>query len=97
MSRLVTALSFLLIAKLMLAQTADTAILGTVLDASVAVVPAANVEITQPATGFTRTVSTNSSGDYQLRYLVPGDYEVSISASGFTPQRRTGVDSRRCY
>src|SRR3954470_10290881 len=73
------------------AQTADTAILGSVVDASGAVVPAAAVEISQPATGFARGVPTNSNGDYELRYLVPGEYEVSISAAGFAPQRRTGV------
>jgi len=73
------------------AQTADTAIRGTLVDASGAVVPGASVEIAQPATGFARTVTTNSSGDYELRYLVPGEYEVSVNASGFAPQRRTGI------
>jgi len=76
----------------MLAQTADTAILGSVIDASGAVVPAARVEIVAPASGFARTVSTNASGDYELRYLVPGAYEVRVTAKGFTAQRRTGID-----
>jgi hypothetical protein len=82
---------FLLLAKPLPAQTADTAILGTIIDASRAVVPSAKVEISQPARGFTRTVSTNASGDYEVRYLVPGEYAVRVSASGFAPQRRTGV------
>jgi hypothetical protein len=89
--RWLAAVSFLFIAKLVLAQTADTAIRGTVIDASGAVVPNASVEITAPATGFTRTVNTNTSGDYELRYLVPGEYEVGVTASGFNAQRRTGV------
>src|SRR5689334_20052724 len=72
------------------AQTADTAILGTVLDSSGAAVPGATFEIAQPATGLTRTVLSNSSGDYELRYLVPGTYDVRVSTTGFAAQRRTG-------
>ncbi len=85
------AVPFLLIARPTLAQTADTAILGTVTDGSGAVVPAANIEISQPATGFTRSVATGTSGYYEIRYLIPGEYVVGVAASGFSTQRRTGV------
>ena len=69
------------------AQTADTAIRGTVVDASGAVVPGASVEIAQPATGFARTVTTNSSGDYELRYLVPGSARAVVTLLTSLPGR----------
>ena len=56
------------------AQTIDTGILGVVADSTGAVVAGAAVTITQPATGLTRTVVTNSEGYYDVRYLLPGDY-----------------------
>ena len=73
------------------AQTLDTAILGVVTDPSGAVVTSAAVTIEQPATGLTRKVLTNSEGAYEVRYLLPGEYNVEVSAPGFTTERRTSV------
>src|SRR4051812_33454661 len=89
---LLAALLFILTTSPSYGQTADTAVLGTVVDASGAVVPGAKIEITQPATGLTRTVESNTRGDYEVRYLVPGTYEVSVAAEGFAGQRRTSID-----
>jgi hypothetical protein len=69
-----SALSFVLIFSLQLAaQSLDTGILGTVTDSTGAVVTGASVTITQPATGFTRTVETSAEGAYEVRYLRPGE------------------------
>ena len=65
------------------AQSADTAVLGTVTDATGAAVPGAAVQIEEPATGFSRTVETNSEGVFELRYLRPGRYNVEAGSSGF--------------
>jgi len=73
------------------AQTLDTAILGVVTDPSGAAVPAAEVTITQPATGFSQKIQTNHDGAYEIRYLRPGEYTIDIAATGFTPERRTNV------
>lgn len=73
------------------AQTVDTAILGNVTDSAQEAVPNATVTITQPSTGLTRVVNTSSSGAYELRYLVPGDYTVEVKAQGFRTERRTGI------
>jgi hypothetical protein len=73
------------------AQTMDTAILGNVTDSAQEAVPNAIVTITQPSTGLTRVVNTSSSGAYELRYLVPGDYTVEVKAQGFRTERRTGI------
>jgi hypothetical protein len=58
-------------------------ILGQVRDASGAVVSNASVIVTQTATGYTRTVESDSSGQYSLLALPPGRYRLTVSAPGF--------------
>jgi Carboxypeptidase regulatory-like domain/TonB-dependent Receptor Plug Domain len=65
------------------AQTVYGAIVGTVTDASGAVVPNAAVKATQTETNETRTAATNGTGVYTLWTLPAGTYIVSISKSGF--------------
>jgi Carboxypeptidase regulatory-like domain/TonB dependent receptor/TonB-dependent Receptor Plug Domain len=74
-----------------LAQTLDTAILGVIADPSGSIIPNAEVTITQPATGFTQKVLTNSEGAFEVRYLRPGEYTVEVVAAGFAPERRTNI------
>lgn len=56
---------------------------GTVVDATGAIVPGAEVTITNLATGFTKTDTTNREGEFNLRALPIGTYSVSVSAKGF--------------
>jgi outer membrane receptor protein involved in Fe transport len=81
----------ILIATLGAAQTLDTGILGTVTDQGGAAIGAATVTITQPATGLSRSVTTGPEGNYEVRYLTPGEYTVSIQVPGFKTERRTGI------
>ncbi len=67
-----------------LAQLTTSDILGTVTDASGAVVPNATVVITNLGTNEKRTTSTSGSGDYQFTLLPVGHYSVSVKAPGFT-------------
>jgi hypothetical protein len=39
--------------------------------------------ITNVATNTTRTASSNTDGDYEIPYLVPGTYKITCTASGF--------------
>lgn len=64
---------------------------GTVTDPSGAPVAAAHVEAVNAGTGYRQTVTTSSSGLFQLPLLSLGEYSVTVDASGFTPYRRTGV------
>ena len=64
---------------------------GTVTDPSGAPVAAAHVEAVNAGTGYRQTVTTSSSGLFQLPLLPLGEYSVTVDASGFTPYRRTGV------
>jgi Carboxypeptidase regulatory-like domain/TonB dependent receptor len=61
--------------------TAD--ILGSVTDATGAVVPNAKITLTNLGTNETRTDQTNSSGEYTFTLLPVGHYSVTVKASGF--------------
>ena len=68
------------------AQTSSTgAIKGTVTDASGAVVPNANVEVTNSGTGLTRSATTQADGSYIVTLLPLGNYRVRVQATGFNP------------
>lgn len=58
-------------------------ILGTVEDQSKAVVPGANVTVTNEDTGYTASVATGATGDYVVPELPPGNYKVTVDARGF--------------
>ena len=63
------------------AQTAQ--LTGTVSDASGAVIPNAKVTATNVATGVPRATITNSSGNYLITALLPGNYQITTEAVGF--------------
>jgi hypothetical protein len=73
------------------AQTLDTGIVGSVTDPAGAMVTEAAVTITNTQTGISRSVTTNPSGLFEVRYLVPGNYTVDVQAPGFRRERRTGI------
>lgn len=73
------------------AQVAGGTILGTVSDASGAVVPNAQVTIKDVATGVVRTVTTNAAGFYNAPNLAPGKYDLKISAPGFSVGAASGI------
>jgi Carboxypeptidase regulatory-like domain len=60
-----------------------TAINGTVMDPSGAVIPNATVTITSTATGFQRSSVSDPQGRYNIPQLAPGPYKLSAKASGF--------------
>jgi hypothetical protein len=67
----------------MVAQTAQGRILGTVTDVSGAVVTNAQVTIANTATNVSRSLGTNSAGEYSAPSLDPGIYTVTAAAAGF--------------
>jgi hypothetical protein len=73
------------------AQVAGATLTGTVKDSSGAVIPNAQVAITDVATGVTHTVSPGSSGLYTAPNLLPGTYEIRVTATGFSMQLQKGV------
>ncbi|WP_433984657.1 carboxypeptidase regulatory-like domain-containing protein [Tunturiibacter empetritectus] len=65
------------------AQLTTADILGTVTDATGAVVPNATIVLTNNGTNEKRTTVSNSSGDYTFTLLPVGHYSVSVKAAGF--------------
>ena len=63
------------------ASTAD--LVGSVVDQNDAAVPGATVTVNSSATGISRTVTTNDSGEYQVFALPPGEYEITATAPTF--------------
>ena len=72
------------------AQVQRGAIYGTVTDASGAVLPGAVVQLTSPLTG-TREAVTGTQGEFRFENLDPGEYNLRVALSGFTPLVRENV------
>jgi hypothetical protein len=66
------------------AQVTGATLAGTVSDPSGGVVTGATVSSRNIATGLVREATTDSAGLYTIPNLVPGDYEVKVSATGFS-------------
>jgi len=56
---------------------------GTVTDTNGAVLAAASVKIVDLTTGISRGLTANGEGNYEAAGLKPGNYSVTISATGF--------------
>src|SRR5208282_5384276 len=67
----------------LVAQTFRGTILGTVTDASGAVVSGATVKVHNANTGLDRTTQTSADGSYAVSELQIGTYIVTVSQSGF--------------
>lgn len=66
-------------------------ILGTVKDASGAVVPGAAITATNQATGFSRSTQSSTTGTYTIPFLPVGTYQVKAEMSGFKTQTFTDL------
>src|SRR6267378_1806597 len=75
-----------------LGQAVNATLLGTVTDASGAVVAGAKVNATEIKTGVSHSTTTNDSGNYEFANLPPGQYEVATEKQGFKKAVRSGVD-----
>lgn len=73
------------------AQVDTATIVGTVKDASGAVVPNARITATEVNTGIKTTVQSSSNGNYVITPLKIGTYTVSVDAKGFQRVARQGV------
>jgi hypothetical protein len=66
-------------------------ITGVVADASGAAVPGAKVEITNRATGQSRSATSNGAGIYDFPGLDNGNYDLTVQMSGFTTYKKTNI------
>src|ERR1041384_7115401 len=65
------------------AQSNAADIQGTIKDANKAVVANANVTARNPNTNVTRNATSNDDGLYRIINIPPGDYEITVEATGF--------------
>lgn len=74
------------------AQSAATGAIGGVIsDTGGAPLPAASVTVKSAETGYTRTIKSNSSGEYRVPELEPGTYTATFTADGFQTSQVTSV------
>jgi Carboxypeptidase regulatory-like domain len=64
--------------------TSTGTVVGTIADQTGAVIAGATVTIKDASTGSTRTTTTNSSGQYVMVNIPPGDYTIRVSKTGFS-------------
>lgn len=74
-----------------LAQIPTSSLAGTVQDSTDGVIPNANVVLVNAASGDTRNGLTNGSGYFTFTSLPNGDYDLTVSASGFGKFVQKGI------
>jgi hypothetical protein len=72
-------------------QVSGATLSGLITDPSGAGIPNADVSIKNVGTGEVRAVPTNANGFYSVPNLLPGKYEVTITAQGFTKVVQKGI------
>ncbi len=75
----------------LLAQSSTGSILGVVQDASSAVIPDAQVTVTNTATNISKTTTSGSDGSFRVDALQPGPYKVTVVKDGFQTSNLTNL------
>jgi hypothetical protein len=73
------------------AQNTSGTLAGTVLDTSRAGVGGARIQVRNLETGAVYRATSSPKGEYTVRELPAGKYEISVTADGFNPYRRQDV------
>ena len=76
------------------AQEFRGSITGRVTDKTGTGVPGAQVTITNTDTNIPTIATTDEAGDYAAPFLTPGQYAVSVEATGFKKLERRGIEVR---
>lgn len=72
-------------------QSVYGSIFGTVTDSTGAVIPNADVTVTDVAKGTTSALKSNGSGEFSADHLIPDIYNVKVEAGGFKAFEQTGI------
>src|SRR5664280_2618830 len=95
-SRIFSLIAILCLLAGVVAWSQDTrgTISGRVTDPSGAVIPGAQVVVTNVAMGNKTELTTNADGLYQATFLIGGIYRIEAAAQGFKKIVREGVEVR---
>jgi hypothetical protein len=74
-----------------LAQETRSTLTGHVTDPSGAIVPHAQIVVTNMDTGTKVTSTSNGAGDYTVPFLTPGRYQVGVTIAGFKTYLHQGL------
>jgi len=66
---------------------------GVMRDAQGAAIPDATVKLTNPSTGFERTVTTDAAGEFNLPEPALGSYRLTITKNGFQTLVITDIEA----
>src|SRR5579863_8105348 len=72
-------------------QLSGATLSGSVTDPSGAAIPGATVSIKNVGTGEVRDVTSNGDGLYSAPNLIPGSYEITATAQGFSKAVQKGI------
>jgi outer membrane receptor protein involved in Fe transport len=89
--RIFLATVFLGLVPLILEAATTGEIFGTVRDDEGRPLPGVTVTVSSPALQGTRTATTDSAGEYRFPLLAPGQYQISVTMSGFESLTRENV------
>ena len=84
-------LLILCVTTLSIAQSTDATISGLIVDPSGRVIPDADIEVLNEATGVHYNNKANGAGIYTVSILPPGQYRVQVSKVGFKTLIKPGI------
>jgi len=87
----VAAIVFFAVSGFPQAQISSGDVKGTVTDVTNAVIPGAQVTITNIDTGVSRTTTTDGTGNFRFLVLPPANYELKIEHAGFAIYTRRQI------
>ena len=82
---------FVICTALAFAQGDRGTITGTVTDPTGAVIPNANIQVTNSDTAALYKIGTSNTGNYTLANLPAGTYTLTVEAQGFKRFERPGL------
>ncbi|MBW4025981.1 MAG: carboxypeptidase regulatory-like domain-containing protein [Acidobacteria bacterium] len=72
-------------------QDTNASLSGSVTDPTGASIPGAKLTLTNTATAFKTTLTTDAAGQYNFTSITPGRYDLSAAASGFKSITENGI------
>ncbi len=83
--------SLLLLSSLALSQEFRATLTGRITDPAGAPVPAADITVRNTQTGDTTRTKSGDDGNYEVPFLIPGNYAITVEKTGFNKVNREGV------